>query len=604
MRRELGLDPPERRIGLSAHDFAQALGAPRGHPFARGESRRRADRFFALRAALCGAGRQARWNDAVARGDDYLAFARTLDAPAEVVPAARPEPSPPLDVRPQQLSVTDIENWLRDPYTIYAKHVLRLAPLEAVDTPPGAADRGSAIHEAIGAFTQGFAAALPADPEKELIAFGRRASRRSMTFPRRAPSGGRASCASRAGSRVSSASGAPRWRRCTGKSAASCRSLSARGRSPSPAAPTASSACKTAAMRSSTTRPGRPPTSPQVRSGLAPQLTLEAAILRGGGFKEFPSGSVAELCYVYLKGGEPAGKPELVDFKQSGPDDYADYALQRLTEIARKFLIDGERLPLAGAPDVAEALRRLRPSGAREGMGRLGRRKRSRLGTADMSANVERQIPEGVRRRQVAAADPGRSVFVSANAGSGKTHVLAQRVINLLLRGEDPAKMLCITFTKAAAANMAKRVFDTLAAWTALDDQELDARIRASGGNTSGPAQRARARRLFATALETPGGLKVQTIHAFCTRLLHQFPFEADVAASFDVLDEAATTQMLNDLTLQVMLEAAVSPDGALGRALATAITSAADVTFKEVIAEAIGKRDIVENWVAPRRRS
>jgi len=79
-----------------------------------------------------------------------------------------------------------------------------------------------------------------------------------------------------------------------------------------------------------------------VRSGLAPQLTLEAAILRGGGFKEFASGSVAELCYVYLKGGEPAGKPELVDFKQSAPDESAHYALKRLTEIARKFLIDGE----------------------------------------------------------------------------------------------------------------------------------------------------------------------------------------------------------------------------------------------------------------------
>jgi len=215
-----------------------------------------------------------------------------------------------------------------------------------------------------------------------------------------------------------------------------------------------------------------------------------------------------------------------------------------------------------------------------------------------MSAKPEPQIPEGVRARQVAAADPERSVFVSANAGSGKTHVLAQRVINLLLRGEDPAKMLCITFTKAAAANMAKRVFDTLAAWTALDDKALDARIVASTGKPSGPAQRTRARRLFATALETPGGLKVQTIHAFCTRLLHQFPFEADVAASFDVLDEAATAQMLNDLTLEVMLEAAAKPDGALGRALASAITSAADVTFKEVIAEAIGKRDIVEGWV------
>ncbi|MGB7259636.1 MAG: UvrD-helicase domain-containing protein, partial [Pseudolabrys sp.] len=215
-----------------------------------------------------------------------------------------------------------------------------------------------------------------------------------------------------------------------------------------------------------------------------------------------------------------------------------------------------------------------------------------------MSAKPERQIPEGARKPQVAAANPERSVFVSANAGSGKTHVLAQRVINLLLKGEDPAKILCITFTKAAAANMAKRVFDTLSAWSVLDDASLDARISASTGKPSDVQQRARARRLFATALETPGGLKVQTIHAFCTRLLHQFPFEADVAASFEVLDDAATTQLLNDLTLAVMLDAANAPEGALGRALAGAITAAADVTFKEVIAEAIGERDLITGWI------
>ncbi len=214
------------------------------------------------------------------------------------------------------------------------------------------------------------------------------------------------------------------------------------------------------------------------------------------------------------------------------------------------------------------------------------------------AAKPERQVPDGARKPQIAAANPERSVFVSANAGSGKTHVLAQRVINLLLRGEDPAKILCITFTTAAAANMAKRVFDTLAGWTALDDTALDARIAASTGKASTAAQRARARRLFATALETPGGLKVQTIHAFCTRLLHQFPFEADVAASFEVLDEASASQMLNDLTLDIMLEAAADPDGPLGQALASAITSAADVTFKDVIAETIGKRDLVTAWV------
>src|SRR5689334_19027669 len=211
--------------------------------------------------------------------------------------------------------------------------------------------------------------------------------------------------------------------------------------------------------------------------------------------------------------------------------------------------------------------------------------------------NPARQIPDAASARQIAAADPERSVFVSANAGSGKTHVLVQRVINLLLRGADPAKILCVTFTKAAAANMATRVFDTLAEWTALDDAALDDRIRLATGKAPTAAQRATARRLFANALETPGGLKVQTIHAFCTRLLHQFPFEADVAARFEVLDEATTAQLLNEITLRVLLEGATHPDSNLGKALIDAIAAAADVTFKEVIAETISKRDLITAW-------
>jgi ATP-dependent helicase/nuclease subunit A len=209
-----------------------------------------------------------------------------------------------------------------------------------------------------------------------------------------------------------------------------------------------------------------------------------------------------------------------------------------------------------------------------------------------------RTIPNDVRAVQIEAADPDVSAFVSANAGSGKTHVLAQRVINLLLRGCDPAKILCITFTKAAAANMANRVFSNLAAWTALDDGELNKQIELNTGRPATLADRVRARRLFASALETPGGLKVQTIHAFCTRLLHQFPFEANVAARFTVLDEATTTQLLDRLTLDVLLEASAAPESALGQALATAIVVAADQTFKDVVGDAIRKRDAIGQWI------
>src|SRR3954462_1598152 len=212
--------------------------------------------------------------------------------------------------------------------------------------------------------------------------------------------------------------------------------------------------------------------------------------------------------------------------------------------------------------------------------------------------STPRTIPPAVTERQIEASDPGRSAFVAANAGSGKTHVLAQRVIRLLLSGVDPARILCITFTKAAAANMANRLFDTLRTWTLLDHDALAAAMRAAGATVIDGRLRRRARQLFALALETPGGLKVQTIHAFCTQILHLFPFEANVAARFDVLDEATEGQMLDTLSLDVMLQAAQEPDTALGRALATAVLSAADITFRELVRETIRRRDILVPWV------
>src|ERR1700761_187361 len=112
-------------------------------------------------------------------------------------------------------------------------------------------------------------------------------------------------------------------------------------------------------------------------------------------------------------------------------------------------------------------------------------------------------IPAAVRKLQADVSDPGVSAWVAANAGSGKTHVLVQRVINLLLNGVEPEKILCITFTKAAAATMAKRVFDTLAQWTVYDDATLDAAIKQSSGLAPDGRRRSLARRLFARALDT-----------------------------------------------------------------------------------------------------
>src|SRR5713101_822030 len=210
---------------------------------------------------------------------------------------------------------------------------------------------------------------------------------------------------------------------------------------------------------------------------------------------------------------------------------------------------------------------------------------------------ASRAIPDAVRATQARASDPAASAFVSANAGSGKTHVLVQRVIRLLLDGVPPEKILCITFTKAAAANMAERVFSTLGHWVTLDDAALDAAIREAGIARVDAKLRMRARELFACALETPGGLKVQTIHALCTRLLQQFPFEANVPARFSVLDERDQNEMMERANLAVLLDASRDPDSATGRALQIAMASAADVTFKDVVREACLSRDHFMAW-------
>src|ERR1700761_1191355 len=219
-----------------------------------------------------------------------------------------------------------------------------------------------------------------------------------------------------------------------------------------------------------------------------------------------------------------------------------------------------------------------------------------RDGAAGMG-KAPRPIPPAVRDTQARASNPASSSFVSANAGSGKTHVLVQRVIRLLLNNVSPEKILCITFTKAAAANMAERVFTTLGHWVTLGDEALDEAIRGVGIPHPSNTLRKAARELFARALETPGGLKVQTIHALCTRLLQQFPFEADVPARFAVLDDRDQNDMMERANLKVFLDASRAPDSALGRALQTAMANAADVTFKDVVREACLSRDHFMAW-------
>ncbi|MGQ3673743.1 double-strand break repair helicase AddA [Xanthobacter sp. TB0136] len=230
-----------------------------------------------------------------------------------------------------------------------------------------------------------------------------------------------------------------------------------------------------------------------------------------------------------------------------------------------------------------------------------------------MSGTVQDTSPETsspkaeATRRQGIASDPAHSAWVSANAGSGKTHVLARRVIRLLLAGTPPARILCLTYTKAAAANMSNRVLAILGRWVSYSDDELDAALRETDGGPVTGELRARARRLFASALETPGGLKIQTIHAFCGGLLHRFPFEAGVAAGFRELDEVGRAELMARIRERIIIDATADLEAPLGQALARMLEDRSDQGLTDMLEAAIAVREKIERLgpdAAPRREA
>src|SRR5216683_1970814 len=338
MRHALGLDLPERRMSLSAHDFAQALGAHEvilAYPTKLAGAPTVISRFVQRLAAVAG---EEHWTLARARGTKYLAWARALDRPAEVKRIEKPAPKPPRAARPSALSVTDIENWLRDPYTIYAKHILKLRELDPIDLPPGAADRGIVIHAALSDFTKAFATGLPADPAGALIEIGAKHFETLEDYPE------------------ARAFWWPRFRRIA-RWFAGWETLR-RGSVAALAAEVSGKIDIPLGERVFTLRAradrierlagggyaildyktGQVPSEKQVRIGVSPQLTLEAAILRGGGFPDIAAGaSVADVAYISLRGGVPAGEEITVDFKEGDPNAHADRALGKLSALATRF---------------------------------------------------------------------------------------------------------------------------------------------------------------------------------------------------------------------------------------------------------------------------
>jgi ATP-dependent helicase/nuclease subunit A len=192
---------------------------------------------------------------------------------------------------------------------------------------------------------------------------------------------------------------------------------------------------------------------------------------------------------------------------------------------------------------------------------------------------------------QLRGSDPTASAWVSASAGSGKTKVLRDRVLRLLLDGVAPAQILCLTYTKAAAAEMSNRIAQTLAAWAALDDDRLRGELRKLAEGSDIRALMPVARRLFARVLDTPGGMKIETIHAFCQSLLRRFPLEANVAPHFELIEERDAAVLLREARDDMLNAARTEPGGDLRRALDIAVGRMSEGRLNDLLGELLNRR-------------
>jgi ATP-dependent helicase/nuclease subunit B len=335
MRAEFGLPEPERRIGLSAHDFAQASAAPEvvltralkvdGTPTVPARWLLRLDNL--LRAVELGLDREF--------AKQHLGWHRKLDRPrGPVMPIRPPAPKPPVEARPRKLSVTAIETWMRDPYAIYARHILRLEPLDSIDADPGAAERGSFIHRILDRFVRDFPDALPREAIGALLKIGEdvfsawldRPGVRAFWWPRferiaewfveherlRRPQ--IAQCATEVeGTLVLETSYKP---------------FTLVGRADR------IDRLKAGGLVIIDYKTGTVPSAPAVKSGLSPQLSLEAAMAMQDAFRGVPADEVASVAFWRLTGGEPPGKELPLD---ANPRELARDALAGLLSLIAKF---------------------------------------------------------------------------------------------------------------------------------------------------------------------------------------------------------------------------------------------------------------------------
>ncbi len=542
MRRAAGLQPHNWRTGLSAHDVWMASCAPeviitralRDGDAATTASRWR-QRFDAVTKALSIEGavdRGQRWRDAM----------MAMTPVPVMVPVTRPRPAPPVAARPRRFSATEIDDWIADPYSLYAKRILQLRPQEDLDRPIDAALRGNLVHDALAAFLKDHpAGSLPEDALARLRATARRlfepywqnptvrhfwwpafetisawfieteVNRRATILESHAEIKGRIEVEAPAGPVIFTAR-ADRIDRLAGGGLAVLDY-----------------------------KTGRAPTKAAVAKRRRTQLLVESVIAARGGFEGLDSAVVEAMEYWRLTGrsDEPAQRVDVRPDDWSAEDDF-----DMLARLATDF--DAPTTAYASLPDPAigpafpqyDHLARVdewrlaehgRPDGAPV------------MAAADHAIveapGFDPHVASDASSRQAAASDPGTSVFVSANAGTGKTKLLTDRVLRLMLQGAAPDSILCVTYTRAAAAEMRNRISGKLADWTVSSSEALLDDLRGMGIGVPAQEMLGRARSLFAEILDNDDGPRVETVHSFCQSVLRRFPIEAGIVPQAELAD-------------------------------------------------------------------
>ncbi len=220
---------------------------------------------------------------------------------------------------------------------------------------------------------------------------------------------------------------------------------------------------------------------------------------------------------------------------------------------------------------------------------------RRTIARAAMTEAVKLQalLLAGAEEKQGRAADPRHSAWVRANAGTGKTHVLVQRILRLLLSGAEPRSILCLTFTKNAAAEMETRVLAKLGEWATASDADLKIALANLLARAPADAEMALARCLFAAVVDAPGGLAIMTIHGFCERVLRRYSFEANVPPGFAVLTE----EEARDALAEASASAFASPS--LHDALERVAAHAGEAEFARVLQAMLGQRSAIFNLLS-----